>query len=116
LLPDGYRGWVIIQYEVRGQPELVVDKCKHTIKIPASGVFKTSSVRKIGYGVDRYFLVSSTGTKQAIPDRNSADSDCIHRTCILDLRYFSRPSKTTLFFVGTKPEMESSKYPKIPEG
>jgi hypothetical protein len=62
LIPENYTGWVRIEFEIPGAPPLPVENGQTVIRIPPSGVLRTSSP-ELGLAKDYYFLVSSTGVR-----------------------------------------------------
>jgi RHS repeat-associated protein len=75
-----------------------------------SGVIHTSSVRAQGYGLDRYLLIGPGNEERQL--QTSVES-CSEEKCILGIRYFSTPSKTTVFFVGSASEMKGRPMPSL---
>lgn len=67
LIPEGYRGWVRVEFETRGAPPLAEDAGQTVVKIPSSGSLKTSSPEQYGWAKDSYAFYSSTGVRP-IPD------------------------------------------------
>jgi hypothetical protein len=67
FIPDGYSGWVRIEFEVPGAPALPGGTGQTTLEIPSSGVFQTSSPEQYAWARDSYFVHSSAGM-HAIPD------------------------------------------------
>src|SRR5207249_5324468 len=66
-LQPGYRGWVIIQYEVASCP--ILEKRGKTVvyKIPSSGCLCTSNPPHEGVHNVRYEYVNPDGTRTKIP-------------------------------------------------
>ncbi|WP_154806473.1 DUF6843 domain-containing protein [Sulfurovum lithotrophicum] len=72
LLPEKYRGWVCITYNDENFPPLKEEEGFRIIKIPPSGIVKTSSPMgshtKEGYYIptyDEYYYYSDNGTRKA---------------------------------------------------
>jgi hypothetical protein len=55
LIPEGYSGWVRVEFEVSGAPQLPSEAGQTVVKIPASGILKTSSPEQYGWARDSYF-------------------------------------------------------------
>src|SRR5436305_15270354 len=62
LIPEGYVGWVKIEYEVSDAPPLPLDKGFYVCNIPPSGVLKTSSSVEEGWAKDEYLYVAGDHT------------------------------------------------------
>jgi len=45
LIPDGFEGWVVIRYDVPGEPSLGREGAKTMIKVPSSGSVITPRAR-----------------------------------------------------------------------
>lgn len=67
LIPEGYVGWVRIDYEVEGAPELPIEDGFYLLRIPASGHWKTSAGYETGWASDEYYYVDATGDRERIP-------------------------------------------------
>jgi hypothetical protein len=66
LIPEGYSGWVRVEFEVSGAPQLPSEAGQTVLKIPASGILKTSSPEQYGWARDSYFY-SDAGLRR-LPD------------------------------------------------
>lgn len=71
LIPEGYRGWVRVEFEIPGMPPLPTEAGQTVIKIPPSGLLRTSSPEQYGWARDTYALYSSAGLRP-IPDSGPA--------------------------------------------
>lgn len=58
LIPDGYVGWVRIEFQVPGTPLLPVEGGQYVFQVPADGVLRTSSPEQYGWGHDQYYYTS----------------------------------------------------------
>jgi hypothetical protein len=67
LIPEGYSGWVRVEFEIPGAPPLPQDAGRTVVKIPSSGSLKTSSPEQYGWAKDSYAFYSSAG-ERPIPD------------------------------------------------
>lgn len=67
LIPDGYTGWVRVEFEVAGAPPLPVEAGQNVLAIPPSGLLRTSSSEQNGWAKDSYHFSSSAGARP-IPD------------------------------------------------
>jgi hypothetical protein len=58
LIPEGYVGWVRIEYEVSDAPPLPLDNGFYVCNIPPNGVLKTSSSAEEGSAKDEFLYVA----------------------------------------------------------
>ncbi len=72
LIPEGYTGWVRIEFEVQGTPPLPMESAQYVLKIPLDGVLRTSSVEQYGWAKDQYYYYSAQGVR-ALPDSGPAE-------------------------------------------
>ncbi len=75
LIPEGYRGWVRVEFEIPGMPPLPTEAGLTVIKIPPSGILKTSSPEQYGWARDTYVFYSnvhSNAGEQPLPDLGPA--------------------------------------------
>jgi hypothetical protein len=63
FIPEGYSGWVRVEFEISGAPPLLSEAGQTVLKIPASGVLRTSSPEQYGWAKDYYYFYSSTGSR-----------------------------------------------------
>ncbi|MGA8623025.1 MAG: hypothetical protein WB660_31435 [Candidatus Sulfotelmatobacter sp.] len=61
LIPESYAGWVRVEFEIQGASALPVEGGQTVLKIPPSGVLKTSSPEQYGWAKDYYFAYSGVG-------------------------------------------------------
>jgi hypothetical protein len=67
LIPEGYRGWVRVEFEIPGAPPLPAEAGQIVLKIPPTGLLRTSSPEQYGWAKDDYVFYASGGLKP-IPD------------------------------------------------
>ena len=67
FIPEGYSGWVRVEFEIPGAPTLPSEAGHTVLKIPASGTLKTSSPEEYGWARDYYYFYSGAGSR-ALPD------------------------------------------------
>lgn len=67
LIPEGYSGWVRVEFEIPGAPPLPQEAGLTVVKIPPSGALQTSSPEQYGWAKDSYAFYSSAG-QRPIPD------------------------------------------------
>lgn len=75
LVPEGYVGWVRVEFQSSGAPPVPVENGEYVFQIPPSGLLKTSSSEQYGWAKDRYYYDSRNGV-QALPD-GSRDQNLI---------------------------------------
>jgi hypothetical protein len=66
LIPGGYVGWIRIDYKVDNASPLPIEDGHYLIKIPSSGLLKTSSVFEGGVATDEYFSYSYDLRKELV--------------------------------------------------
>src|SRR5579864_6400695 len=66
-IPEGYSGWVRVEFEIPGAPPLPQKAGQTLVKIPTSGALKTSSPEQYGWARDSYAFYSGAGVR-SIPD------------------------------------------------
>jgi|SRR5271156_2813635 len=69
LIPEGYTGWVRVEFEVEGAPPFPVGAGQAVLKIPPSGLLRTSSPEPLGT-TDYYYSYSGSSSRP-IPDSGS---------------------------------------------
>lgn len=67
LIPEGYSGWVRVEFEIPGAPPLPEQAGQTVVKIPSTGSLQTSSPEKYGWAKDSYAFYSG-GSVRPIPD------------------------------------------------
>ena len=68
LIPENYVGWVRVEFQVAGAPPLPVEQGQYVFRIPPTGILKTSSPEKFGYGKDKYYYDSAQGPRELPTD------------------------------------------------
>jgi hypothetical protein len=71
LVPEGYTGWIRVEFEVQGAQPLPMDGREYVLKIPPDGVLRTSSAEQYGWARDHYYYYSAQGMRP-LPDSGSA--------------------------------------------
>jgi hypothetical protein len=71
LIPDGYTGWVRVEFEVQDAPALPMEGGEYVLRIPGDGVLRTSSPEQYGWAHDHYYYYSSRDTR-SLPDSGAA--------------------------------------------
>ncbi|HYL82813.1 MAG TPA: carboxypeptidase regulatory-like domain-containing protein [Candidatus Angelobacter sp.] len=67
LVPDGYVGWLLLNYEVKGAEPVPIEDGIQVYKFPFSGALETSSTGPQRGAGDEYFYYSSDGALREIP-------------------------------------------------
>ena len=113
LIPNGYIGWVRINYDVNGQPPLRKVWFAYRIEIPADGRIATSSSLASGLATDQYYYVNEHGQKKLLKIANTADSPDGN---IRAFHYFTIPQMKNeqarqfrIFFVGTAADYQRAR-------
>lgn len=112
-LPEGYRGWVVIQYQDPTCAPIRTEGIYLIITIPPSGRACTSDAIPRGWRYTRYDYVSPDGTRKTIPSSGWNPKREIWAGSWAPVQQgvtFPRSS----FFVGTKAELEKS-WPDRPQ-
>jgi hypothetical protein len=63
LIPDGYKGWIRIEFDVQGAPALPMEGSEYILKIPPEGILRTSSGQQFGWARDHYYYDSAQGLR-----------------------------------------------------
>jgi|SRR5579863_1117958 len=98
LIPEGYTGWVRVEFEVQGAPPLPMEAGNYVFTIPADGVLRTSSPEQYGWARDRYYSYSAQGTR---PLTDSGSDRIIWGKINGEESGVSGKRKYEEFFVGT---------------
>ncbi|WP_051655122.1 DUF6843 domain-containing protein [Deinococcus marmoris] len=67
LIPQGYSGWVLVEYEVKGAPSLKLLDGYRVFPVSSNGLFKTSSGQPQGWAQDVYKFVDARGKFTDLP-------------------------------------------------
>lgn len=63
LIPDGYVGWVRIDFKSKDAPALTTEDGFYLIKFPPSGHLRTSSANEYGWASDEYYYYAGEARK-----------------------------------------------------
>jgi hypothetical protein len=66
LIPEGYVGWVTVDYGVVGAPALPLQNDHLLVKFPNSRVVQTQSKLEYGWASDKYFYYTMTGQQREL--------------------------------------------------
>jgi hypothetical protein len=104
LIPEGYTGWVRIEFEIQNAPALPNEGGRFVIKIPAGGVLRTSSPEQYGPANDQYFYYSAQETR---PLPVTGDGALIWGKINGEALGASGKRKFEEFFVGTEQQFKN---------
>jgi hypothetical protein len=71
LIPEGYTGWIRIEFEVPEAPPLPMESGQYILKVPPDGILRTSSGQQYGWAKDHYYYYSAQATRP-LPNSGSA--------------------------------------------
>jgi hypothetical protein len=103
LIPEGYAGWIRVEFEVPGAPPLAMEGREYILRIPPNGVLRTSSSEQYGWAKDRYYYYSVQGVR-SLPD--SGQARFIWGKINGEASGTSGTRKYEEFFVGTEQQFE----------
>jgi hypothetical protein len=66
LIPEGYVGWVRVEFLIKDAPALPIEGGECVFKFPASGLLRTGSSEEYGWAKDHYFYYSEKGTRMLL--------------------------------------------------
>ena len=67
LVPEGYSGWLLLEYKVKDAQPVLTEEGAKTFKFPGSGTLSTSSTGPERGAEDEYFYYSADGSLRPIP-------------------------------------------------
>jgi len=113
LIPEGYVGWVRINFNVKDATPVPFEDGHYLFKFPASGLLETSS--DIEYGVssgDDYFYYSSEGKRQKLQGTGWGGGGMIWAGANgwSGKNFTERTDVHEVFFVGTEEELKKYGY------
>lgn len=104
LIPEGYVGWVRINYKVKDAPRIPIEDGHYLFKFPESGSIDTSSDNEEGWAKDEYYYYSDDRRRQ-LP--HEIDNEMIWGHIIGGKTSRGQePTKYEEFFVGTEEEYQ----------
>lgn len=107
LIPEGYVGWVRVDFGVAGAPPLPAEDGYYVLKIPLTGRLKTSSSDMIVRGEQYYYFSDDTKYRLKIDSQSPA--------CMIQEHFmgpapaYNAPNRYRYVFVGTIAEYEEYK-------
>jgi len=110
MIPDGYVGWVKVEFGVPCAPPLPMEGGKYVVRFSPSGFLKTSTPEQSSGGRDSYYYYSDSGT-HALADRTSGTGSLIWGQ--FHSQAFGSSGKHTYeqFFVGTEQQFKEQASP-----
>jgi hypothetical protein len=67
LVPEGYLGWLLLEYNVKGANPVAIENDVRVFRFPANGALTTSSAGPERGSEDEFFFYSSDGGSHEIP-------------------------------------------------
>jgi len=106
-IPEGYIGWVRVDYNIKDAPELPREGVSQIFKIPPSGLLQTSSELKQGAATAEYFYYSGDSVRpMAEEDARGGLISWVVKNA--DGSHTDR--QFLYFFVGSRKEYEKHKH------
>jgi len=102
LLPDGYIGWVRVNYRIQDAPALPIEDGYYLLRIPMNGLLDTSSNGEEGAAIDEYYYYLGENRR---PLQHRTDNPLIWGAVGFGSKS-NEPSRYEEFFVGTKDQYE----------
>lgn len=102
LIPEGYTGWVRVEYGVASAPPYATEGGRHVLKIPSSGFVQTSSSFEPGYAADTYYYVASDGRRTKVDPLARSP-----RMFTVD-RFAEKPRTFGAFFIGSEADFKAA--------
>jgi hypothetical protein len=112
LIPEGYTGWVRVEFEIPGAPPLPSESGYTLVKIPPSGTLKTSSSEQHGSANDDYDSYSNDALR---PLPYSGPEKRVWGKITGELQGPSGRKKYEEFFVGTQEQFKAQALSLKPE-
>lgn len=115
LIPEDYSGWVRVEFEVAGTPALPREDGRLVLKVPSSGLLRTSSPERYGWVKDDYAFYANGGLR---PIPKSGAGRLIWGKINGEVTNSSGKKKYEEFFVGTekqfRAQLESASPGNVP--
>jgi len=110
MIPDGYVGWVKLEFGVPGAPPLPMEGGKYVVRFTPSGVLKTSTAEEAGSAKDYYYYYSD-GRARELPGRASGAASLIWGHFHSQASGSSGKHSYEEFFVGTEQQFKEQASP-----
>lgn len=109
LIPQGYAGFVQVDSGVNPAPPLIVKKGSYVIVVPPSGLIRTSSPHKTGWGSEEFYYVKVNERSRSSVTKRCGGEMVWARTNSSDMRFYRA-------FIGTEEQLrEYERRTKLPE-
>lgn len=105
LIPAGYVGWVMVEFQVAGAPPLPVEGKYYRLEIPPNGLLRTSSSEHFGLSQDAYFYRSADHL-QALPSAVGSSGRMIWGRMNGESGPAKDATKYEQFFVGSEEQFK----------
>ncbi len=110
MIPDGYVGWVKVEFGVSGAPPLPMENGHYIVRLPGSGVLKTSTPEQPRSGKNSYYYYSDDHRRE-LPDRASGARSLIWGQFYGQSFGSSGKHAYEQFFVGTEQQFKEQVAP-----
>jgi hypothetical protein len=107
LIPDGYVGWVRVDYKIKNAPALPIEEGYYLIKFSPTGRVQTSTDMEEGYALDQYYYYRGD-------DKHLLNQDEMIRNLFTGRK--GQEQLHEYFFVGTEKELKESGLVKDEDG
>jgi hypothetical protein len=108
LIPEGYTGWVRVEFGVAGASSLTKERAQYVAQIPPGGTLETSTPEQFGWANDEYYFYSSAGQK---PIPRDGPQSLIWGKINGEAADSTGSKKYEEFFVGTEQQFRSQAGP-----
>lgn len=108
FIPDGYVGWIKINYGVRGAAALIMRDGAWEFHIPESGVLSTSNEQQFGWAKDKYFYKRANDSTRELAETGWGKGGMIWNNSSGTMEQPGKPSqRSEQFFVGSETQLHS---------
>lgn len=115
IIPENYKGWLRLDYAVKGALPLPLEKGKYLVRVPSSGRLKTSNAWNANINGDEFFAVTAHGLQklELSPHRLAVEKPPIQEYAVQSVlsgfKFVSGVTQNplTCVFVGTGPDFKA---------
>lgn len=105
LIPNGYVGWIKVTYNVNGAAPLQIGaKGFYVLKIPQSGILKTSSPMQTCFTEIKFDYIDNNGNIKELNCWGDTDNN----NMVWDDKRYGPYGLTEKYFIGTKKEFQNT--------
>jgi len=115
LIPDGYVGWVRVDFAVKGAAEITSEDASHVFRIPENGLLRTSSTLSYGVARDEYYYYFGDSLRK-LPSTRSGAGGMIWAGFNGSSTDGPNNHIYEYFFVGTEEQFEANGKPDLTAG